>query len=233
MRAYLVAPLTLLLLPALVSPARPLTADKDKDKDRDERPKDEEPGFVSLFDGKTLAGWKGKSELWCVRDGCIVGSTRPKGIDFNTFLLSDKEYGNFHLKVKFKFTGGNSGIQFRSRQVGDPHRFVVSGYQADIGEGYFGAIYDEARRNRLLVTPDKETVQKAYKKDDWNDYEIVAVGRKIELILNGVTTAKYQESEKDIAEKGILALQLHGGGAMEVLFRDLKIKELPAPAIAH
>ena len=224
MRTYLPALLSLLLLPALVSFDGPLTADKAKD---------EEAGFVSLFDGKTLAGWKGRSELWSVRDGSIVGNTKPKGIDFNTFLISEKEYGNFHLKVNFKFSGGNSGIQFRSRQIGDPQRFVVSGYQADIGEGYFGAIYDEARRNRLLVTPDKEVVQKAYKKDDWNVYEIRAVGKKIELTLNGVTTAKYVEMEKDIAEKGILALQIHGGHPMEVIFREIRIKELPAPDIAH
>src|SRR5262245_6055355 len=231
MRTYLPALLSFLLLPALISQPGPLADEKDKTKDQPaaQKPKEEEPGFVSLFDGKTLAGWKGRSENWSVREGSIAGSTKPKGIDFNTFLISEKEYGNFHLKVLFKFSGGNSGIQFRSRQVGDPQRFLVSGYQADIGDGYFGAIYDEARRNRLLCTPDKAVVQKAFKKDDWNLYEIRVCGKDIELILNGVTTAKYSEKEKDIAEKGVLALQLHGGHPMEVLFRDIRIRELPPP----
>ena len=105
------------------------------------RPARAEP--VSLFDGSSLAGWSGKPELWSVKDGAIVGSTHPDGIRSNTFLVSDGEYENFVLRLKFKFTGGNSGIQFRSALVGDPSEFVIGGYQADLGDGWHGSIYDE------------------------------------------------------------------------------------------
>src|SRR2546426_5432215 len=94
---------------------------------KEDREQKGEAGFVSLFDGNSLAGWKGRGELWSVREGSIVGSSRPQGISFNTFLLSDREYGDFVLKLRFKFTGGNSGIQFRSRQIGEPAKHVVSG----------------------------------------------------------------------------------------------------------
>jgi len=188
--------------------------------------KEKEEGFVSLFDGRTLSGWKGRPELWKVKDGVIVGSTKPNGITFNTFLIGEKEYSNFILKLEFKFMGGNSGVQFRSRPTGDPQRLAVSGYQADIGERYFGALYDEARRNRLLKSPDNPTVAKAYKKDDWNEYEIRAMGENLHLLLNGIPTVTYQESEKDIPRKGIIALQLHGGPPMEVHFKNIRIKSL-------
>jgi hypothetical protein len=198
---------------------------KEKDKEKS-KGKEGKAHYVSLFDGKTLAGWKGRKELWTVRDGVIVGSTKPKGNDFNTFLIADKEYADFVLKLQFKFTGGNSGVQFRSRQIGDPEKFVVSGYQADIGDGYTGAIYDEARRGKILAKPEEEVFKKAYKPNDWNDYEIHAKGKRIEIRLNGISTVKYEEADKEIAPKGIIALQLHAGGPMEVLFRDLKLKEL-------
>ena len=139
---------------------------------------------VSLFDGKTLDGWKGKADLWSVKDGAIVGSTAPKGIRGNTFLVSEKSYANYILKLKFRFNGkGNSGIQFRSKQVGKPEDYVISGYQADIGKGYHGSLYDEQRRGMLHAA-----------KNDWaklfrrflhldgkrgNSYEIRAIGSDI------------------------------------------------------
>lgn len=212
------------LFPAIVCLASfSLLLSQESDSAKD---KEKEEGFVSLFDGKTLAGWKGRTELWKVDGETLVGSSKPAGINFNTFLISEKEYGDFILKLEFKFSEGNSGVQFRSRRIGDAEQHRVSGYQADIGEGYHGALYDEARRNRLLKTPEKLTVQKAFKKGEWNEYEIRAKGEEITLILNGTTTSVYQEGEREIARKGIIALQLHGGPPMEIRFRNIRIKPL-------
>ena len=186
---------------------------------------------VSLFDGKTLDGWKGKADLWSVKDGAIVGSSGPKGIRSNTFLVSEKSYANYILKLKFRFNGkGNSGIQFRSKLVGNPEDYVISGYQADIGKGYHGSLYDEKRRGMLHAA--KNDWAKLFKRflhldgKRWNDYEIRAIGNDITLSLNGLVTTRYTEKDGKIARSGVLALQLHGGPAMEISFKDIRIQEI-------
>ena len=110
--------------------------------------------FRPLFDGRTLAGWRGDAELWSVADGVVTGTTDEKTIKRNSFLSTDRTYKNFVLKLKFKFRNGNSGVQFRSRRLED---FVIRGYQADIADQRFmGILYDEggrreaAARSRLL-----------------------------------------------------------------------------------
>ena len=186
---------------------------------------------VSLFDGKTLDGWKGKADLWSVKDGAIVGSTAPKGIRGNTFLVSEKSYANYILKLKFRFNGkGNSGIQFRSKQVGKPEDYVISGYQADIGKGYHGSLYDEKRRGMLHAA--KNDWAKLFKRflhldgKRWNSYEIRAIGNDITLSLNGLVTTRYTEKDAKIDRSGLIALQLHGGGPMEISFKDIRIEEI-------
>ena len=186
---------------------------------------------VSLFDGKTLDGWKGKADLWSVKDGAIVGSTAPKGIRGNTFLVSEKSYTNYILKLKFRFNGkGNSGIQFRSKQVGKPEDYVISGYQADIGKGYHGSLYDEKRRGMLHAA--KNDWAKLFKRflhldgKRWNSYEIRAIGNDITLSLNGLVTTRYTEKDAKIDRSGLIALQLHGGGPMEISFKDIRIEEI-------
>jgi type 1 glutamine amidotransferase len=179
---------------------------------------------VSLFDGKTLAGWKGKDGLWSVQDGAIVGSTKPDGIKGNTFLVHEKPFEDFVLTFDFKLEGGNSGVQVRSAQVEKPEEYVIAGYQADIGAGYFGSLYDERRRG-MLAEARKDWVERFLKKGDWNRYEVHAIGNRITLKLNGLITAEYLEKDDAIPRKGVIALQLHGGGPMEVRFKDLKIEE--------
>ena len=179
---------------------------------------------VSLFDGKTLSGWKGKDGLWSVQDGAIVGSTKPDGIKSNTFLVHEKQFEDFVLTLDFKLSGGNSGVQIRSAQVDKPEDFVIAGYQADIGAGYFGSLYDERRRG-MLAEARKDWVERFLKKDDWNRYEIRAIGNRITLKLNGLVTADYLEKDDAIPRKGVLALQIHAGGPMEVRFKDIKIQE--------
>ena len=179
-----------------------------------------------LFDGSSLKGWSGKRGLWSVKDGAIVGSTKPDGIKENTFLVFEKPFENFILNLDFQLDGGNSGIQFRSAQVDDPASFVIAGYQADLGEGYFGSLYDERRRG-MLAEARKDWVKSLLKPaGEWNHYEIRAIGNSITLTINDLISAEYVEKDDKIARSGVLALQLHAGGPMEVRFKNIQIEEI-------
>ena len=184
-----------------------------------------EEGFVPLFNGKDLTGWEGDAKLWLVEDGVLVG--RSPGIKYNDFLATEKSYGDFVLRFQVKLVDnkGNSGVQFRSKRVPPPSH-EVAGYQADIAQGWWGKLYDEARRNKVLAGPKAEDLKKALKLNDWNDYEVEAVGSKVKLSINGVVTVDYTEADETIAREGIIAVQVHAGGPMEAQFRNLRIKEV-------
>src|SRR5947209_3067535 len=183
-------------------------------------------GTQAFFNGKDLAGWEGLPEYWSVKDGAIVGSTEKMGGGkFNTFLCSKNKYKDFELHFQVKLTGknANSGVQIRSK-VEDPKKYVVGGPQCDMGGPYWGSVYGERFGNKLLLTADATLVQKVVKKDDFNDYYIKCVGKHITIKLNGETTV-----DGDIAnmpEDGIIALQLHAGPAMEVVFKDIRFKDV-------
>jgi hypothetical protein len=180
--------------------------------------------FQPLFDGKSLTGWQGDPELWSVKDGSIVGSTETKKITKNSFLIADKPYKNFELRARFKLRNGNSGIQFRSAKFPE---HVVRGYQADVAEKrYMGILYEEGGRGILSdVTP--EEVEKHLKPGEWNEYVLIADGPHIVQKINGFTTVDYTETSDKGAKKGIIALQVHVGPPMQVMFKDIEIKELP------
>lgn len=182
---------------------------------------DKESGFVSLFNGKNLDGWEGNTKIWKVVGGMIVGDS--PGIRHNDFLATKREYEDFELRLEFRMKDGkgNSGVQFRSRRI--PKTTHVQGYQADLGAGYWGCLYDEHRRRKVLVQAPK-SLAKVLKKDGWNSYVIRAVGNRITLTINGLQTVDYTEKDKSIANKGIIALQIHSGPAMRMEFRKLRIK---------
>lgn len=188
-------------------------------------------GFEPLFDGKSLDGWHGNPELWSVKDGAIVGEC-DGNIPDNTFLISDGEYGNFVLKIKFLLHGhtGNSGVQFRSRELkGEEQKvpFVVAGNQADIAsERYMGILYGEKTRGIIAdVTPETAAaIEKGVRKNDWNEYVITADGDHIQMELNGVTTVDIQDPDGE--KRGVIALQLHRGHDMRISFKDIEIKRL-------
>ena len=184
----------------------------------------------ALFDGKTFDGWEGDTQkVWRVEPGEIAAGAPNRKQEKNDFLATVKEFENFELRLKIKLVGTegfiNSGIQFRSQRV--PNHHEVSGYQADFGEGYYGALYDEWRRNKILAAPSKEVAKQAAKPSEWNDYRIRAEGPRIQLWLNGIQTVDYTEPDDKIARKGIIALQIHGGAKAEVRFKDIEIEELP------
>ncbi len=190
------------------------------------RPVIETAGMTPLVSTNDLNGWEGDKSLWSVRDGMLIGHTT--GLARNEFLATKHAYGDFVLSLNFRLLGGkgNSGVQFRSVRV-PPNE--MSGYQADIGEGYWGSLYDESRRNKVLVQG-SEAALKALHKDGWNHYTVRAIGDRITLGLNGATAVSYRETEADIARSGLVAVQIHAGGPMEVQFKDVMIQALPTPA---
>ena len=219
---------------------------------------DSSEGWVSLFNGKDLTGWDGDTRLWSVRDGVIHGQTTltnpAKG---NTFLIwRGGTLKDFELKIKFRLENGNSGIQYRSKEV---NKWVVSGYQAEVenAPGKVGFLYHERGRGWLVNVgdfmvidekgnknvvgnvSDKDELVKAgyYKEKDWNEYHIIAQGNHLIHCLNGYQTMELVDNDKltnpndakdtkGAAREGILALQIHAGPPMVVQFKDIQVRRL-------
>ena len=183
----------------------------------------------ALFDGKTLAGWEGDPKIWSVQEGAITAGRIDERAKRNEFLATTRGYTNFVLRLRFKIEGTegfvNSGVQIRSERVPNHHEMV--GYQADIGEGWYGALYDESRRNTILAKPDPEVVRKAVKPGQWNDYEIRADGDRVVLKINGTQTVDYTEKDPKVVPHGKIAVQIHGDGKTRVQFKDITVEELP------
>jgi hypothetical protein len=176
--------------------------------------------FVPLFDGKTLAGWQtAPGGTWEVKDGVIVG-TSPQSESRHGMLLSEKKYGDFVLRLKFKSLKGNSGLYFRAERVDSP--VTVHGFQAEIApSGPVGGLYETGGR-AWVVQPDAALVQRCFKPGDWNEMTVSAQGRDITVKLNGETTAELKNDPGRL--EGYFGLQLHGGNEMHVEFKDIEIK---------
>lgn len=184
----------------------------------------ETAGFTSLI-GDSMVHWEGDSSLWSVKQGVLIG--RTDGLDRNEFLAHEEAFADFILKVSFRMRDGlgNSGIQFRSERL-PGHEMI--GYQADIGENFWGCLYDESRRNKVLVQASREAVENVHP-DGWNQYVIRAIGSKITLGLNDRTSVQYTEDDPTVARSGRIAVQLHAGGPTEMQFKDMMIQRLPSP----
>ena len=178
-----------------------------------------------FFNGKDTSGWEGLTEYWTVKDGALIGAS-PNGLKFNTFLCSKKKYKDFELtfQVRLKGGNGNSGVQIRS-ELFDKKNFAVKGPQCDMGAQYWGSLYGE-NFGGMMKASDAKLVGKVLKKDDFNEYYIKAVGKKITIKLNGETTV--DEEFPKAPDEGIIAWQLHAGGPMEVTFKDIVFKDLSA-----
>jgi pimeloyl-ACP methyl ester carboxylesterase/prenyltransferase beta subunit len=186
----------------------------------------ETAGFQPLFNGKSLDGWEGDTSLWSAQNGMLVG--KSAALKHNDFLATTASYGDFILKFSFRMLGdegSNSGMQFRSVRV-PGHE--MSGYQADIGQGFWGSLYDESRRNKVLVKAQDKALA-SINKGGWNQYVVRAMGNHITLTLNGQPSVDYKEDDPAIARAGKIATQIHAGGPMEVQFKDLYIQALPTP----
>jgi len=183
-------------------------------------------GSTPLFDGKTFAGWEGNLKTFRIEDRSIVGGTLKADIPRNEFLCTTREYADFVLRLKFKVLGekANAGVQIRSQRI--PNHHEVIGYQADLGEGWWGALYDESRRKVALAKPDAAELDKVLKRNDWNDYMIRCEGKRIRLEINGYQTVDYTEPDGQIPQTGIICLQIHGGPPSEAWYKDISIEEL-------
>ncbi|MAF67239.1 MAG: dehydrogenase [Planctomycetes bacterium] len=175
-----------------------------------------------FFDGESLAGWRGNPAVWSVEGGEIVG--RTDGLAQNEFLKSDLLLEDFRLIVDVRLVGdaGNSGIQFRSETLegGD-----VRGYQADIGPGWWGKLYEEHGRALLVATEGDGFIEA----DGWNTYEILAVGQRVRTVINGQACVDLEDP--DGVPRGIVALQVHSGGPTEVRFRNPRLELDPDPEL--
>lgn len=187
-----------------------------------------------LFDGKTLDGWEVRDDerkWWRAADGMIVGGSLAESVPHNTFLATKNSFGNFELSLKIRIRGGggfiNSGIQIRSTRVPNSHE--MKGYQVDAGPGWWGKLYDESRRNKVIGEPkDAKAVAAAIKEADWNEYKIRAEGPAIRSWINGVAALDYVEQDAAIPLSGQIGLQVHGGGQALVEVKDITIKSLAA-----
>lgn len=203
-----------------------------------------EEGFTPIFNGRDLSGWEGKPGWWHVEDGAITcQSTKEKPcLKCHYLIWRGGKPADFDLRAEFKLVGGNSGIQFRSRELPD---FDAVGYQADmctIGFWY-GALYESDRglvslrgqkvvidsdgKKNMSPLGDPAELLKHVKQGDWNEYRIVAKGDEIALWINGVLMSQTDDRQKgkDLRE-GIVALQMHPGPPMKVQYKNLRIKSL-------
>jgi hypothetical protein len=208
----------------------------------------DDEGFRAIFDGKTLEGWDGNPELWRVEDGTITGeTTKEHPTKGNTFLIwRGGKPADFELKVEFRMPNegfANSGIQIRSWET--DKKWVVHGYQPDMdsGNNYTGICYGEGFRGMLAKRGEKVTIAKGnkktaekfaddkelakfIKKQDWNEYHIIAKGNHITQKINGQLMCELTD-EDDVARKdGIIAFQIHQGPPMKVQFRNVRLKEM-------
>jgi hypothetical protein len=184
---------------------------------------------ISLFNGKDFSGWEGDTnKIWRIRDGAFVGGGMATMVERNEFLATRQSFTNFVLRLKLKLVGTegfvNGGVQIRTKRI--PNHHEVSGYQADMGEGWWGSLYDESRRNKVLAKADPDLIAKILKPGDWNDYEIRCQGKHIEIRLNGQKTVDYTEEDNSIPDSGIIAFQIHGGGKAEAWYKDITLEPL-------
>lgn len=178
---------------------------------------------ASFFNGNDLTGWRGDTALWSVENGEIVGVS--PGLEHNQFLISELAVEDFTLTfdVKLDPNEGNSGVQFRSVPIAGGE---MKGYQADIGAGWWGKLYEENGRALLW----DKSGEKHVRPGEWNSYEITASGHKILTRINGQTCVDLEDPEG--ALRGVIGLQIHSGGPMKVRFRNLKLT-VPGPGVGE
>ena len=191
--------------------------------------------YKAIFDGKTLEGWtqRNGTATYRVENKSVVGKTNDGSP--NSFLCSDKEYGNFDLIFEVKVDDKlNSGVQIRSQTKGGP-KGRVNGPQVEIeASGKNGAeagyIYGEAAGG-WMTPADKLKPHKHFKDGKWNKYRVVADGANIKVWINGAVVSDLNHEEKYKSHpKGFIGLQVHsigrGSGPYEVRWRKIKLKEL-------
>jgi hypothetical protein len=208
----------------------------------------EETGFAQIFDGKTLKGWDGDPTFWRVEEGAIVGQTATdKQPAQNTFIIwRGGTPSDFELKLQYKLTGFNSGIQLRSSERPD-FKWGMKGYQADMDgeQRYTGQIYEEQGRGFLAMRGqftyiaegkrpglvaslgDSTELKNLIKGDDWNDLHIIARGNTIVQLLNGrVMSMLIDDDTAGRKMEGLIGIQVHRGQPMKIEVKNIRLKKL-------
>lgn len=178
-----------------------------------------------LWDGKTFGGWHviGKGD-WKIEDGAIVGRHTNGEKDFG-HLVTDAVFGDFTVRLKYKTVSGNSGLYFRTEEKGFSG---VSGFQAEIDPTKdAGGLYETNGRS-WVVHPTPEQVATWFKPGEWNQMTVSARGTKIKVTVNGKVSAEIDDPKG--RRQGRFALQVHGGQAGLVYFKDLEIDGEPVGA---
>ena len=179
-------------------------------------------GFQSLFNGKDLRDWDGDPALWSVQRGVILGSSDGSPLRENSFLVSRREYTDFELRFEVKLRNGNSGMQFRSERFGV---WQVRGYQLDFAAGKgWGNLHGEGLPGGLILDGWQDKAEFAVR-SEWNEVSLRCEGNRIRIWVNGVVVNDVVDPG---ATRGVLALQLHRGEAMQVEFRNIRILEIPS-----
>ena len=204
----------------------------------------------SLFDGKSLSGWKGQKGIWSIKDDAITGENPADApIKQNTFLVWDKQLPENYtitFKYRFKTPKGNSGLQYHSALL-DKDKFIIGGPQADFetGNTYSGILYEERGRGIMAkrgtaVTVDKDGkkvvtgkievpagVDKSKANDGWQDYKLVFYKNRAIHIINGYATVDVKlESFHSKSHGRTLGLQVHKGPHMIIQFKDMELTNL-------
>ena len=208
----------------------------------------EESGFQTIFDGTSLTGWDGDPAFWKVENGAIVGQTaKDKQPKQNTFLIwRGGSPADFELKLQFRLTGFNSGIQFRSIELPDI-KWAMKGYQADMDgeQKYTGQIYEERGRGFVAMRGqityiadgkkpgvlgslgDANELKSVIKSEDWNDLDILARGNVIVQMINGrVTSMLIDDDTTGRRMDGLIGIQIHLGPPMKIEARNIRLKKL-------
>ena len=203
---------------------------------------------VEIFNGKDFTGWtkRGGKATYKVENGEVIGHSVPN--TSNTFMCTDKDYGDFELEYDFKITDEdfNSGVQIRSHHRPEGKQERVYGYQIEIDpkadRAWTGGIYFEGgSKNKdgkwirkagwLDDLSDNEPARKAFKLGDWNHIKVIAKGRRIQTWVNGVPAGDFTDNDdKAFIPAGLIALQVHGVGdnkdTKEIRWKNIKLTEL-------
>ncbi|MBK5291997.1 MAG: DUF1080 domain-containing protein [Acidobacteriia bacterium] len=243
-RSFLAASLGALAAPQTYVP---------KQSDRPEPLSGEEPGFQSIFDGKTLNGWDGDPKYWRVEDGSLVGVVTPETLlKSNTFIIwRGGTPKDFEIKADYRITsGGNSGINYRSVAAPDTvrpdNRFALRGYQADIDSQnrYTGQNYEEkgrlflalrgqvtrvvgGRKPVILASLGDSQTLASFITQDWNSYHLIIRGNVLIHSLNGhLMSVVIDDDVPHRSSEGLIGVQVHVGPPMKVEYRNLRLKNL-------
>lgn len=180
----------------------------------------------SLFNGTSFEGWEGENEFFRIEEKAIVAGSIHKSIPQNEFICTINRFSDFRLKLETKLVGEktNAGIQFHTERIPDDNEVI--GFQADIGDGYWGGLYDESRRKKMLATADTSLINDIIRKEEWNVYELEAIGANFRISINGRQTIAYTEQDPDIPLEGHICLQIHSGPPGEQWYKSILLEDL-------